>query len=100
MTVEIFLLPAAALAGFALGLAYFGGLWCTVRRAVGHRRGGVLLLASLVARLALLGGGLALLAAAAGPLALLPAALGFLAARLAWVARVRRLSSAGGDGGA
>lgn len=33
-------------AGAAVGALYFGGLWWTVRRAVGSRRPGVLVLAS------------------------------------------------------
>ena len=45
------LLCMASLAGLALGLVYFGGLWLTVRRLAGSKRPGFLMLGSFVARL-------------------------------------------------
>jgi F1F0 ATPase subunit 2 len=41
----------AALAGLALGLFYFGGLWLTVRRIVGCTRPALLMLGSFIVRL-------------------------------------------------
>jgi F1F0 ATPase subunit 2 len=45
-------------AGALLGAAYLGALWWTVRRLPAARRPGLLLMASLAARLTLLLGGL------------------------------------------
>jgi F1F0 ATPase subunit 2 len=41
----------AVLAGLALGLFYFGGLWLTVRRITCSKRPALLMLASFVVRL-------------------------------------------------
>jgi F1F0 ATPase subunit 2 len=41
----------SALAGLALGLFYFGGLWLTVRRIAGTTRPAFLMLGSFVVRL-------------------------------------------------
>jgi F1F0 ATPase subunit 2 len=41
----------AVLAGLALGLFYFGGLWLTIRRIASSRRPGMLMLAGFVIRL-------------------------------------------------
>ncbi|HZT80694.1 MAG TPA: ATP synthase subunit I [Gemmataceae bacterium] len=46
---------AALATGVGLGLAYFGGLWLTVRHAAGRRGGALLLALSRFARLALAG---------------------------------------------
>lgn len=51
---------AASLAGLALGGAYFGGLWWTVRRAADARRPALLLTGSYLLRAALLAGGILL----------------------------------------
>jgi F1F0 ATPase subunit 2 len=48
-------------AGTGLGLAYFGGLWLTVRRALCRPSGAALVPASGAVRLILLGAGLAAL---------------------------------------
>lgn len=48
------LLGAGAIAGIVLGLAYFGGLWWTVRRLPSSRRPGLWITASVLLRLALL----------------------------------------------
>lgn len=78
---------AAALAGGALGLLYFGGLWLTVRRVPTARRPGLLVAASFLGRLAAAGAGFGLLAAR-GPLALAAALAAFLGVRLALVRRL------------
>jgi F1F0 ATPase subunit 2 len=44
-------LSFAALAGLALGLFYFGGLWLTVRRIPASGKPGILMLGSFVVRL-------------------------------------------------
>lgn len=46
-------LSLAVLAGLALGLFYFGGLWLTVRRLTSSKRPGVLMLGSFAVRLSL-----------------------------------------------
>lgn len=46
------ILAAAFLAGMALGLFYFEGLWLTVRRLSSHPRPSLLMFESLVVRLA------------------------------------------------
>ncbi|MRR57565.1 MAG: ATP synthase subunit I [Deltaproteobacteria bacterium] len=51
MTFYAISLSLAVLAGAALGLFYFGGLWLTVRRLAGSRRPGMLMLGSFVVRL-------------------------------------------------
>ena len=52
---------AAVVAGAGLGLAYFGGLWLTVRGVVGRPARSALVPFGGVIRLALLGSGLMLL---------------------------------------
>ena len=56
-------LGAAFVAGAALGLVYFWGLWYTVRRQPALKRPGLWLLLSALGRLALLLGGLYLVMA-------------------------------------
>ena len=56
-------LVAALAAGAALGVAFFGGLWLTVRKARQSRRPALLLAGSFVLRMALLLGGLYLIGA-------------------------------------
>lgn len=77
----------AAIAGIGLGCVFFGGLWLTVRRAPDRKYPGLVMLASLLLRLGLVGGGLYLLAdghwqryAAALP--------GLLLARWWWIRRI------------
>lgn len=77
----------AAGAGFGLGCVFFGGLWLTVRQAPNARHPGLIMLASLFLRLALVGAGLYCLAdghwqryAAAVP--------GLLMARWWWVRHI------------
>jgi F1F0 ATPase subunit 2 len=50
---QILSLLLAVLAGLALGLWYFGGLWLTVQRLPSARHPGVLSLMSLIIRLGL-----------------------------------------------
>jgi F1F0 ATPase subunit 2 len=58
----LFQLLAAACFGFGLGWLYFGGLWLTLNRATHSSKPGLLMMSSLLLRLALLGLGLYLLA--------------------------------------
>jgi len=76
----------AALAGVALGLVYFGGLWWTVRRLSTWRQPQWALLLSFVVRAGLVLPVFVLLALR-GALPLVFALLGFLAARFALQAR-------------
>jgi F1F0 ATPase subunit 2 len=46
-------LVLTALAGGALGVMYFGGLWWTVRRSLASKRPGLWVFASLLVRMAL-----------------------------------------------
>ena len=76
-----------ALAGCAIGLAYFGALWLAVRRhAQGRDR--VVAVALHVGRFALLGGGLWLIAQQGAP-SLIAALGGFVVARQIAVSTVR-----------
>lgn len=80
--------PAAALAlgiatGFALGLAYFGGLLWTVRRLPRSPRPWLLAGASFLVRAAVAVGVLLLLARTGSVAAVASSLLGFVAARLA-----------------
>ncbi|MHC1698064.1 MAG: ATP synthase subunit I [Geobacteraceae bacterium] len=51
MTFYAINLSLAAVAGLALGLFYFGGLWLTVRKIPGSGNPGILMLGSFVVRL-------------------------------------------------
>lgn len=51
MSSSVLRLSLAVLAGLALGLFYFGGLWITVRRLTCGKRPGMLMLGSFAARL-------------------------------------------------
>lgn len=77
----------AAGVGIGLGCIYFGGLWLTVSQTTRWRQPGLILLASLFLRLALVGGGLYLLADGHWQryVAALP---GLLIARWWWVKRI------------
>ncbi len=75
-----FALPLAALAGVALGLFFFGGLWWTLRRAVDSTRPAAWVGGSLLLRMAGTAGGF-VLAAGGDWQRLLACLLGF------WVAR-------------
>ena len=50
---EMFILILIFLAGLALGTLFFGGLWLTVRKAVGSTKPALLILGSFVFRIAL-----------------------------------------------
>lgn len=79
----------AVLAGAALGLVFYAGLWWTVRRAATSRRPGPSILASLLLRMSVALGGFYLVAG--GELArLLPCLAGFVLARAAvtWMTRL------------
>ena len=82
-----------ALAGLALGLAYFGGLWWTVRRVSTWRRPERALLASFVVRAMLVLPAFVALALQ-GPGPLLAALAGFLLARVALQAGTARSGGA------
>ncbi|MEO8847823.1 MAG: ATP synthase subunit I [Casimicrobiaceae bacterium] len=81
-------LPLAALAGILLGLFFFGGLWWTVRRAVGSTRSALWVGASLLLRMGCTAGGFVVVSAGDWQ-RMLACLLGFSAAR--WL--VVRMSS-------
>jgi F1F0 ATPase subunit 2 len=89
-------LPLASLAaGFLMGLAYFGGLWLTLRRLPTARHPAGMLAASLAVRLGLVTGGL--LVVGGGSLGrLLLALAGLVAARSLLLARMPGTPSAQG----
>lgn len=74
-------LSAGLVVGFALGLAYFGGLWWTSRRIVSASASPILPALSLFGRLAVLALGLGLMARLQ-PLMLLSSLPGLVAARV------------------
>jgi F1F0 ATPase subunit 2 len=69
------------LAGFGLGLIFFGGLWITLRALPGSRNPGVMMLASFWVRTALAGAGFVLVIDHRWQRAV-ASLLGFLIARL------------------
>lgn len=81
----------AALAGAALAVFFFGGLWWTVRRLPASRRPGVLMAVSLILRLAVTGAGILLVGRGRWE-NLLACLAGFLVAR---TLVMRRLGSRG-----
>lgn len=81
-------LLAVLLAGVALGLVFFGGLWWTVRRGLASPRPAVWFIGSLIVRVVLTLGGIYLVAGDQWP-RLLAVMLGFLLAR-ALVLRLTR----------
>ena len=95
-------LVLAFVAGFALGSLYFAGLWLTVRRLPDASRPALLMLGSLVLRLAVVLAGFYLVAA--GHWARLALALlGFVGARVVIARRLRPRRSSlptAGDGSA
>ena len=68
-------------AGFVLGLVFFGGLWWTTQHLAAASQPGILVSVSLLVRVAVLAAGLFLLAQV-GNAALLAAVLGLLATRI------------------
>lgn len=83
---DVFAVVLGALAGFVLGLGFFGALAWTARRLLRATRPATLMMASLVARMALLALGLVALARLS-PWALGAAVPGVIAARLVLVRR-------------
>lgn len=77
-----FTLAVAVLAGAALGLLFFGGLWWTVRRAASSPRPALWFGPSLLLRTALVAGGFYLAGDGAWP-RLLACLAGFVLARFA-----------------
>lgn len=79
----------AAVAGAALGLVFYGGLWWTVRRAATFRRPGLSVLTSLLLRMSATLGGFYLVADREWA-RLLVCLLGFVLARAAvtWLTRL------------
>lgn len=57
---ELTMWMVAALAGIALGLIFYGGLWWTVRKGVDSQQPALWFLGSLLARMAVVAGGLVL----------------------------------------
>ena len=82
-------LVMAVLAGAALGLVFYAGLWWTVRRAATFRRPGLSVLTSLLLRMSVTLGGFYLVAGANWARLLL-CLMGFLLARAAvtWLTRL------------
>lgn len=78
------------LAGGALGILFFGGLWWSTRRAVSARRPALWFAGSLALRMALVLSGLYLLSDGR-PTPLLLALLGFVAARACVISLTRNL---------
>jgi len=75
------LLALCGLAGVALGIAYFAGLWWTVRRAVSSRRPAAWFAASFAVR-AVLAGAVFWVVAGNGAAALLLSLAGFILVRV------------------
>lgn len=80
----------AALAGAALGFVFFRALLLTVERLVTSPRPGVLMLASLMLRSAIVLGGFYAIARLAGLGGLVAGLAGFVVVRTAMIRRVRR----------
>jgi F1F0 ATPase subunit 2 len=85
-------LVLALMAGLALGLWYFGGLWLTVQRLPGARNPGFLSLVSLIIRLSLTLAGFYLVMAGRWE-RLLVCLAGFLLMRTVLVRRLGPVSS-------
>lgn len=73
-------LPLATFAGVLLGLFFFGGLWWTLRRAIGSPRPALWVGGSLLLRMGCAGGGFVVVSAGDWQ-RLLACLLGFWAAR-------------------
>jgi len=95
--IELLNLAGVWLAGVALGLVFFGGLWWTVRRGMASRQPALWFIGSLVVRVALTLGGIYLVAGAQWQ-RLLVVLLGFWLAR-AVVLRLTGSPSAAPDAG-
>jgi len=80
-------IAASLLAGFAIGLLYFLGIWWQAR-LFAARGGGLIMIALILGRFAILAGALTL-ASMQGALPLLMAALGVFIARPVVMRRVR-----------
>lgn len=50
---EIVSLLPALIAGIALGILFFGGLWFTIRKSIGSKRPTLLFMGSLIIRMAI-----------------------------------------------
>jgi F1F0 ATPase subunit 2 len=88
---------AAVLAGGALGLLFYAGLWWTVRRAASFRRPGLGILASMLLRMAVALGGFHLVGGRDWARLLLCLA-GFVLARAAVIRLTRLPPLANGQG--
>jgi F1F0 ATPase subunit 2 len=78
---ESLILALAGLAGAALGVMFFGGLWWTIRKALASSRPAIWFFGSLVARLCTALAGFYFVSGGAWPRAL-ACLLGFVTARL------------------
>ncbi|MCB0579721.1 MAG: hypothetical protein KDD10_10485 [Phaeodactylibacter sp.] len=90
MTNDILIWILALLAGAALGVIFFGGLWWTVRKGLTARRPGLLFLGSMLARSAIVLTGFYLIGGDSWE-KLLAALLGFIGMR-AVITRLTRHS--------
>lgn len=94
MTGELLPLVAALLGGALLGAFYLWALWVTTRRMTTARRPALLLVASLLGRMAVLLGGFWLIADGRWE-RLLAALAGFVVARVLTLRRLHRHAPAG-----
>lgn len=83
----------SAVAGTVIGALFFGGLWLTVRRIPRSRHPALLVLASLLLRLALAGAGFYWVMDGSA-VRLLSALAGFLAVRWVLTGRLARVAEA------
>jgi len=88
----------ALVAGFGIGLGYFGGLWLTIRRLPGSRHPALLIVGSYLLRLALVLGGVYLfIVFSGGWQQVLAYVLGFTLARIILTRRWGKLTAADGS---
>lgn len=86
-------LAIAAVAGYLLGVMFFGGLWWTIQRLATARHPGLIMTASLVLRMGLLLGGFYFVLGDDW-LRLLACLVGLLIARRQWMHHVRQTMEA------
>ncbi len=91
---EACILVLALLAGGALGIGFFGGLWCTIRGALSSRAPAVWFFGSFTLRTGVAVGGFLLVTQGDWRNAL-ACMMGFLAARgaVTWLTRTRAVNS-------
>jgi F1F0 ATPase subunit 2 len=89
MNSEIYILALILLAGFGLGIFYFGGLWLTVKRLPDSRRRISLVVGSFLGRNAVCFGALVLIVRGGHWERVLVCMLGFIIARILLIQRLR-----------